>query len=80
MYTWSDVNAFVPTKDDRVWDRLMFRTRKHVAQKHILKDGKNKSCEKDLLVACIKSFAKFSWPDLSLFHAQKDTFSLFFVT
>ncbi|XP_071555075.1 protein white-like isoform X1 [Temnothorax nylanderi] len=37
-YTWSDVNVYHSVKNDRIWDRLMFRTRKSVAQKHILKD------------------------------------------
>ncbi|XP_012525944.1 protein white [Monomorium pharaonis] len=37
-YTWSDVNVYYSVKNDKIWDRLMFRTRKFVAQKHILKD------------------------------------------
>ncbi|XP_011702056.1 PREDICTED: protein white isoform X1 [Wasmannia auropunctata] len=37
-YTWSDVNVYYSVKNDRIWDRLTFKTRKSVAQKHILKD------------------------------------------
>ncbi|KAM0733916.1 Protein white [Formica fusca] len=37
-YTWSDVNVYYSTKTDRIWDQLMFRPRKSIAQKHILKD------------------------------------------
>lgn len=41
-YTWSDVNVYCSTRTDRVWDRLMFKTGRTVAQKHILKDGKER--------------------------------------
>ncbi|XP_011645073.1 protein white isoform X3 [Pogonomyrmex barbatus] len=37
-YTWSDVNVYYSVKTDRIWDRLAFRARKSVPQKHILKD------------------------------------------
>ncbi|XP_011173151.2 protein white [Solenopsis invicta] len=37
-YTWSDVNVYYSVKNDKIWDRLLFRTRKSVVQKHILKD------------------------------------------
>ncbi|XP_070153101.1 protein white-like [Polyergus mexicanus] len=37
-YTWSDVNVYYSTKTNRIWDQLMFRPRKSIAQKHILKD------------------------------------------
>ncbi|XP_014478933.1 PREDICTED: ABC transporter G family member 3-like [Dinoponera quadriceps] len=37
-YTWSDVNVYLSTKNDKIWDRMMFRPRKPVAQKHILED------------------------------------------
>ncbi|KAH0946841.1 hypothetical protein HN011_008567 [Eciton burchellii] len=37
-YTWSDVNVYIKEKADRIRDRLMFRTRKSIVQKHILKD------------------------------------------
>jgi len=48
-YTWNDVNVYYSVKNDRILDRLMFRTRKSVAQKHILKDGK---IRKKLKLAC----------------------------
>ncbi|EFN66383.1 Protein white [Camponotus floridanus] len=37
-YTWNDVNVYYSTKTDRIWDRLMFRPSRSIAQKHILKD------------------------------------------
>ncbi|XP_011149501.1 protein white [Harpegnathos saltator] len=37
-YTWSDVNVYVSANSDRIWDRVTFRPRKPVAQRHILED------------------------------------------
>ncbi|CAL1681361.1 unnamed protein product [Lasius platythorax] len=48
-YTWSDVNVY-STKTDRIWDKLTFRPRKLVAQKHILKDVCGAAYPGELLV------------------------------
>ncbi|XP_050452990.1 protein white [Cataglyphis hispanica] len=49
-YAWSDVNVYYSTKTDRIWDQLMFRPRKSIAQKHILKDVCGAAYPGELLV------------------------------
>ncbi|KAL0130711.1 hypothetical protein PUN28_002381 [Cardiocondyla obscurior] len=49
-YTWSDVNVYYAVKNDKIWDRLMFRTRKSVVQKHILKNVSGVAYPGELLV------------------------------
>ncbi|XP_034944953.1 protein white-like isoform X2 [Chelonus insularis] len=41
-YTWSDVNVYTTTRSTRAWERL-YRRRKPVEQRHILKDGAGKT-------------------------------------
>lgn len=40
-YTWSDVNVYHTSSNNRSWDRF-FVSKKQVEQRHILKDGENK--------------------------------------
>ena len=41
-YTWSDVNAYVVTRNERFWDRMFCKdSQGPVQQKHLLKDGKH---------------------------------------
>lgn len=40
-YTWSDVNAYVTTRKERIWDRALFKSKRPLEQRHILKDGTN---------------------------------------
>ncbi|KAG5327518.1 WHITE protein, partial [Pseudoatta argentina] len=49
-YTWSNLNVYCSVKNDRICDRLMFRSRKFVAQKHILKDAYGVAYPGELLV------------------------------
>ena len=40
-YTWSDVNVYAATKNDRFWDCIFCKDSKEpIQQKHILKEGK----------------------------------------
>lgn len=40
-YTWSDVNVFAATQNERFWKRMFWRnSTRPVQQKHLLKDGK----------------------------------------
>lgn len=49
-YTWSDVNVYVTTKKDKIWDSALFKSKKPVEQKHILKDVSGVAYPGELLV------------------------------
>ncbi|XP_046816687.1 protein white isoform X1 [Vespa crabro] len=49
-YTWSDINAYVTTKKDTIWERTLFKNKRPLEQRHILKDVSGVAYPGELLV------------------------------
>lgn len=49
-FTWSDVNVYVNARKDRIWERALFRSKRPMEQRHILKDVSGVAYPGELLV------------------------------